>query len=155
MATNRILMRRRRGRTIERNGAAPSARKGEGGFSLIEIIAALAIFALSAGAILNSVALSSRASFTSSGYAAALAAAESRLAAATADPQARLGAEEGLDSAGRIWRLTIEPQNSDREDPEFALYRMVRFSVEIWFDGDRRTGRRVALSTARLRVIEP
>jgi general secretion pathway protein I len=118
------------------------------GFSLIEVLVALAIVGLTLGAgamvLRNGIA----GHVAAADLDAATALAEERIAAADAADAPQEGETHGVFADRFAWHLTITRDADTTEQPPapYALYRM---AVEVsWRDGLRQ--RRIALDTLRL-----
>lgn len=122
-----------------------------GGFSLIEVLFALAVVGLALGAAASVVRAGLMASATAGGADAALALAAAKLDAAGAEAPLRPGVSTGV--AGRFeWRLSIAPA-ADREAREANLA-LFRIEARVaWRDGSRQ--RQVDLATVRLGPVPP
>lgn len=123
-----------------------SCHSGSGGFSLIEVLFALAIIAVALGTaatLLNNGLLAAR---TSSDVAAALALADEKLAEAGVSAPLLPGSSSGV--FGRFtWAVTIAPF----DDGDSASQRLQLYRVETrigWRDGFQR--RQFALATVRI-----
>jgi general secretion pathway protein I len=131
-----------------------SARRGgAGGFTLIEVLVALAIVGLAlaaVGGVFRNGILSHE---TASGADAALALAEERLAIASVAPKLVTGTVRGDFGGGFAWRTTIAPYEADAADKAASL-RVYRIDVAVdWRDGHR--DRHLGLSTLRLGSAAP
>ena len=129
------------------------------GFTLIEVLVALAIVGLALGAVAAVFGNSLTAHATASDAETALALAEEHLALAGALP--RPGRSSG-DFAGRFaWQTTVAPfddgvKDTGVKDTDMAKSRprLYRIAVSVaWRDGHR--SREVALSTLRLGAASP
>jgi prepilin-type N-terminal cleavage/methylation domain-containing protein len=123
-----------------------SCHSGAGGFSLIEVLFALAIIAVALGTaatLLNNGLLAAR---TSSDVAAALALADEKLAEAGVSAPLQPGTSSGV--FGRFsWVVTIVPF----DDSESASQRLQLYRIDTrigWRDGFQR--RQLALATVRI-----
>lgn len=131
-----------------------SARRDSAGFTLIEVLVALAIVGLALGAVAATFGNSLTAHETAADAEAALAVAEEQLALAAAAP--RPGNAAG-NFAGRFaWRTTVAPyeDGSKTADPTHSAPVLYRVAVSVaWRDGRR--SREIALSTLRLGPAVP
>jgi general secretion pathway protein I len=127
----------------------------QAGFSLIEVLVALAIVGLVLVATARVFGAGILVHDAASGTGAALALAEDKLAAAGIDGKLRAGSSEGV-FAGRFrWRVTIapyaDPASADLPEPR---YRLLRVAVEIaWREGWRE--RHTELTSLRLAPAPP
>ena len=130
-------------------------RDGNQGFTLIEVLVALAIVGLALGAIASVFSNGLTAHETVSGAEAALAVGEEQLALATAS--LRPGVSNGTYGGRFAWRTTVAPY-TDPSDPTpdapTALPQLYRVAVSVaWQDGRR--SRALSLSTLRLGAATP
>jgi general secretion pathway protein I len=125
-------------------------RKREAGFSLVEVLLALAIagFIVAATASVFRNGLIGHAAADDAATAAALA--DQKLAEAGVAEALRPGVSTG--GFGRFtWRVTVAPFADKEEPPNLRLYRV---AAEIaWNDGPRK--RQYELSTLRLGPVPP
>lgn len=128
-----------------------SFRNHAGGFSLVEVLFALAIV----GLVLGIAATVFRNGI--SGHAAAgdvdtaIAVAEETLAAAGITAPLQDGETHGLFADRFSWRLAVSPYDDKSERPPPAPLKLYRLEVEVgWRDGLRQ--RQIALDTLRLTV---
>jgi general secretion pathway protein I len=132
-----------------------SLAKAVAGFTLIEVLVALAIIGLALGALAGVFSTGLAGHETASAAEAALAVAEEQLALASAEP--RPGAASGVFANRFAWHTAITPYaDSDAKAPDApsALPSLYRIAVSVaWHDG-RRT-REVSLSTLRLGAAAP
>jgi general secretion pathway protein I len=131
-----------------------SARGRSAGFTLIEVLVALAIVGLSLGAIATTFGNSLTAHETTADAEAALALAEEQLALAAASPRP---GNAGGSFAGRFaWRTTVAPYDDGDKaaDLTHSLPVLYRVAISVaWRDGRR--SRELALSTLRLGPAVP
>lgn len=121
-----------------------------GGFSLLEVLVALSILALSYGMILQLLGSSSRNASRASEYRQALMVAESQLnlAATVSDPAMLPRAGEVADKFA--WTLDIAPAADLSMSSMASMYAPLRLTVQVrWNEGSREpTG--ISLSTVRI-----
>ena len=122
---------------------------GQSGFTLIEVIVALAVLALTLGVVFQSFSLGLRSMSSSEAYLRAVEVAESRLAMVGRDVE-RFGRElKGKSESGLTWSVTIEPFEDPEEtlpDPDDAGVRLYEIVVRV----ATADGRTVTLKTLRL-----
>jgi len=134
------------------------ARSGEAGFSLIEVVVALALLGLILGVLSDSL----RTGLGSAARAAAieppLAVAEAKLAAVGVTEPLVAGRSAGVDARGIGWQLSIDPFHDDDFDGPSSdapgvpqLYR-VRVTV-TWSQGG--APRSLSLDSLRLAAVTP
>ena len=131
-----------------------SARRRSAGFTLVEVLVALAIVGLALGAVAATFGNSLTAHETAADAEAALAVAEEQLALAAASP--RPGITRGTFAGRFAWQTNIAPYDDGDKaaDPTHLLPVLYRVGVSVaWRDGRR--GREVALSTLRLGPAPP
>jgi general secretion pathway protein I len=93
------------------------------GFSLIEVVVALAIVALMLGAIYQVSNGAVRSTVRTDNYLRALAMAQSRLAEASAMPVLKVGTVLGS-SDGVAWSRSIKPYDAPPPSPQTRLYQV-------------------------------
>jgi general secretion pathway protein I len=108
------------------------------GFSLIEVVVALAIVALMLGTIYQVSNGAVRSTVRTDNYLRALATAQSRLAEASAMPVLRVGTVLGS-SDGVAWSRSIKPFAAPPPSPDTRLYQVSVIAT--------RSGSKVALET--------
>jgi len=86
----------------------PAGKMGQGGFTLLEILVALAILGISAGVMLGALHTAAHGSRAAADRAAALSVAQSLLAAQNLGPGA-FGENAGETAQGFDWDVTIKP----------------------------------------------
>jgi prepilin-type N-terminal cleavage/methylation domain-containing protein len=128
---------------------------GGAGFSLIEVLVALAIVGLVLVATARVFGAGVMVHRAASGTEVALAIAEDKLAAAGADGALRPGSETGVYAGRYRWRVTVsryvDPETADLPAPPYRLYRV---AAEVaWREGWRE--RHAALATLRLGPAPP
>lgn len=127
-------------------------RRLEAGFTLIEVVVALAIAGVALVAIARVFGSSVAGEATASSAAAALAVAEEQMADAEATVVLRPGSSEGIFAGRYRWRTVITPYkdaDAGPVDPLASTLRLLRIEVAVaWSDGSSR--RRIALETLRL-----
>jgi len=127
-----------------------TAKSGERGFTLIEIVVALLVLAIASAVIFEGFSTGFRNARTADEYAQAVLIAQSRLApAGVAEPLAA-GVETGEELDKYSWTVRIDPVEVATDDtaPESALQPFLVAVDVVWSDGG--TERTVSLSTLRL-----
>jgi prepilin-type N-terminal cleavage/methylation domain-containing protein len=112
--------------------------RSQRGFSLIEVVVALAIVSLMLGTIYQVSNGAVRSTVRTDNYLRALAMAQSRLAEASAMPVLKVGTVIGS-SDGVAWSRSIKPYAAPPPSPETRLYQVSVIAT--------RSGSRVALET--------
>jgi general secretion pathway protein I len=129
--------------------------KRQAGFTLIEVLVALAIIGLTLGALAGIFSTGLTAHETTSGTEAALAVAEEQLALAAAAP--RPGTGRGVFANRYAWQTVVTPYQdaaSKTVDTPSDLPPLYRIAVSVdWHDGNH--ARAVSLSTLRLGTPSP
>lgn len=122
--------------------------RGAGGFSLIELLVAFAIFALAIGSLLAALSGASQLARLTDDYNRATLLAESLLAAIVADPE--FEGEQSGETDGRFrWRLRAEPYTAfDTGQAEMAVRPLWVTAGIHWGEGDE--SRSVVLETLHL-----
>lgn len=113
-------------------------RRSQGGFSLIEVVVALAIVALMLGTIYQVSNGAVRSTVRTDNYLRALAMAQSRLAEAAAMPVLKVGTVMGS-ADGVAWSRSVKPYAAPPPSPETRLYEVSVIAT--------RSGSRVVLET--------
>jgi len=113
-------------------------RRSQGGFSLIEVVVALAIVSVMLGTIYQVSYGAVRSTVRTDNYLRALAMAQSRLAEASAMPVLKVGTVIGS-ADGVAWSRSVKPYAAPPPSPETRLYEV---SVTA-----TRSGSRVVLET--------
>jgi general secretion pathway protein I len=127
------------------------------GFSLIEVLVALAIVGLALAAAAETLGIGLTSHDTAKDAAAALAVAEDEIAQAGAGAPLRAETRDGNFADRFAWRLVVAPYDepqSDRFAEPASNFRLFRVAVTVsWQDGRRQ--RRLALATVRLGRAPP
>lgn len=128
-----------------------TSRMPSRGFSLIEVVAALAILALALGALYRLLSTAARQASLAQHYTAAVSIAETKLVEAGADAGLARGSDAGLTERRFHWLRSVQPYSSadERPDPQADLLRF-RITVEVRWDHDG-APHSVVLTTVRLR----
>ena len=124
----------------------------ERGFTLLEVLVAFAILALSLGVLMQVFATGLRTTVIAEEYTQAAMYAESILAAVGADEALSEGEEAGRINDIFSWRSTVQPYVSEDLEEEELRMDAYRVAVEVSWEGSGR-GRSVVLET--LRVVTP
>lgn len=131
-----------------------SRSRAQRGFSLLEILVAFAILAISLGVLIQIFSRASLSTIAAAQYSRAAAIAEARLEAVGTAIALEPGVVSGEPEDGIAWELTIVPVELGPvqqdmtlgAEPATVAYRVT--VVALWEDAGR--ARRVALSTLRL-----
>lgn len=128
-------------------------RRSQGGFSLLEVLVAFAILAVSLGVLLGIFSRATIATIASAQYSQAATLAESLLTLVGHEVALEEGAVSGGTESGFSWELTMLEVDLADEFPTTTLsVRAYRVNVTVlWFDAGR--PRRLALST--LKLLDP
>jgi general secretion pathway protein I len=128
-------------------------RPSQRGFSLLEVLVAFAILAVSLGVLLGIFSRATSATIASAQYSQAATLAESLLTLAGHEIALEEGAISGTTESGFSWELTLLELDLSQEFPTTTLtvtaYRVN--ATVLWFDAGR--PRRLMLST--LKLVEP
>ena len=129
--------------------------RSEGGFTLIEVLVALAVIGLALGALAGVFSIGLTAHQTMSAAETALAVAEEQMTLAAATP--RPGTASGIFANRFAWQSSVAPYTDpDAKSPDAptALPPLYRIAVSVaWHDGLHT--REVSLSTLRLGAPAP
>ncbi len=130
-------------------------RRPQSGFSLLEVLVAFAILAVSLGVLMQIFSRASLTTLTTAQYSRAVALAESRLAAVGSAFPLEAGTVSGEPEVGIAWELSIVPIELTAEQSGLGLtapevpvtpYRVT--ATALWQDGPQ--VRHLSLSTLRL-----
>lgn len=121
-----------------------SAPRAQRGFSLLEVVIAFAVLALSLGALYQSVGGSVRGVQEVERRAEAALLARSLLDLYDSVPEGGLSTE-GVAGNGAYWRLVARPEIEPAGDGEWPLYRI---EIEVWPDREAR-GQPLRVATLR------
>lgn len=132
-------------------------RRRESGFTLVEVLVALAIATLLAAALYRGLGVGWRALRIADREAAAVDVARARLAAIGVETPLEAGQRSGVD-AGVRWSETVVPHDGDADETETgsrAASGLYRVTVEVrWHDGGARGERSFTLVTLKRRTGE-
>jgi general secretion pathway protein I len=128
-------------------------REGEAGFTLLEIVAALAILSLSLSVLFGLLSDGLRRTGQAGAVAEATSHAQSLLARVGTELPIQSGVTLGEFSNGVRWRLQMEPYGDAAERRAWPVDAYAISAEVAW--GDGRDGRSVALTTLRLAPKEP
>ncbi|MBV9863383.1 MAG: prepilin-type N-terminal cleavage/methylation domain-containing protein [Alphaproteobacteria bacterium] len=140
--------------------ARRAVANGSAGFSLIEVLVALAILGLALGAVAAVFGNGLLADRAVGDVDTALAVAQQRLEAAGVTEPLRTGNSEGVFAGRYQWRLAVAPYDDkdrrrggadDSDLPNLRLFRIE--AIVAWRDGVR--ARQIALATLRLGPAPP
>ncbi|GIK88488.1 MAG: hypothetical protein BroJett026_39690 [Betaproteobacteria bacterium] len=150
-----------RARGPVRNHAGPP-RARDGGFSLLEVLAAFVILSLVATALFELFGGALRNLAAADDWSRAVLVAESRLAEAADVRPLREATQSGEADDGRIrWQTRVAPWEPPGVDPELARVseamttRLWRVEVDVTFPGLAGGERRFALATVRMAEKDP
>ena len=131
------------------------SRPRDAGFTLLEVLVALAVIGLALGTIAGVFSTGLMGHETASAAETALSVAEEQLTLAAATPH--LGANKGVYAGRFTWQTTVARYNGDDDkaaDIPSQLPRLYRVAVSVaWRDGRR--ARELSLSTLRLGPAQP
>ncbi|MCX7093866.1 MAG: type II secretion system protein [Methylobacter sp.] len=126
----------------------------QSGFSLLEILIAFSILALSLGILLKIFSAGVNTAAVAEEYTAAVQIAESVMAGAGLQAPLQVGETGGVENEKYHWRLAISPFQFRAENIDTSTLPVVLFKVKVnvnWDDGNAGTdGRQVELITLKL-----
>jgi general secretion pathway protein I len=122
------------------------------GFSLLEVLVAFVILALSLGVLMRIFSNGLHNAGVSERYAYATFLAESKLAQAGVEDNLTEGVSDGETEGGFRWHTVISPFEDPNRSPEDSVKPVELFHVvvSVGWEGDDRRQRNVRLSTLRL-----
>ncbi len=145
---------------VRNDAGLPRAR--DGGFSLLEVLAAFVILSLVATALFELFGGALRNLAAADDWSRAVLVAESRLAEAADVRPLREATQSGEADDGRIrWQTRVAPWEPPGVDPELARVseamttRLWRVEVDVTFPGLAGGERRFALATVRMAEKDP
>lgn len=139
--------------TIAASEGTIDRQNGEAGFTVIEVVAALAILVMALGVLLNVMSNSVRQTGRAEMAAEAGSLARSLLAKVGTELPMRAGEMTGQANGGFRWQIRIDPygDGTDRREWPVAAFQVV--AEVMWRDGLQE--RSLALTTLRLGPKEP
>jgi general secretion pathway protein I len=123
------------------------------GFSLLEILIAFSILALSLGILLKIFSGGVNTAGVAEEYTAAVQIAESLMAQTGVESPLQQGETNGLANDKYYWRVSVSPFQFMAEDFDVTAIAAVLFKVKVtvnWGDDARASGRQVELTTLKL-----
>ena len=123
--------------------------RGQAGFSLLEVLVAFSILALSLGVLLQIFSTGLRGVSLSSDYTRAVLLAESKLAAAGREGPVASSGGEGVEDETYHWSVSVRPYGGAGGGTVVPY----EVTVEVWWNEGERE-RRVQLTSVRLEVQE-
>jgi general secretion pathway protein I len=124
------------------------------GFSLLEILIAFSILALSLGILLKIFSAGVNTAVVAEDYTAAVQIAEGLMAKTGVEKPLLAGQEAGLENDKFHWRVVISPFEFNPENTDVTAITAILFKINVtvsWGDDNTRAnGRQVELSTLKL-----
>lgn len=127
------------------------------GFSLLEILIAFAILALSLGLLLKIFSGGVNIASVAEEYTAAVQIAESLMTRAGVETPLQAGESSGLENDRYNWRVVVNPYAYNPGQLDMSALKLVLFKVDVtvsWGDGNS-SERQIALSTLKLASENP
>lgn len=122
---------------------------GAAGFTLIEVVVALAILALALAAALPQFGSALRLGAEATDGREAVLVAQSALAVLTADPRLADGARDGAADGGWVWRATVRRAATGGDGAVPALLRPFEVTIEVMKTGGRPLARLTTIALGR------
>lgn len=120
------------------------------GFTLLEVVVAMAVAGLVLGAAMQLIGAGAHAAATLNTHRRALLVAESHLESIAAQTELAVGTTNGTTTDKFRWQATVEPlELPDADDARNTPFQLYAVSVEVLW-GDERNSRRVRLASVRL-----
>lgn len=126
--------------------------RGHSGFTLLEVLVAFTIFALTAGAMMSAISTGLKSSRIASQQAIAALIAESKLAAAGIEHSVQEAGAAGTAQEDYRWRVSVTPLPSEGTAAESAGFLPMRIDVTVSW-GNLPDERSVTLSAVRLAEV--
>lgn len=121
------------------------------GFSLLEILIAFSILALSLGILLKIFSAGVNTAGIAEEYNAAAQIAESLMARTGVEAPLQQGESTGLENEKYHWRVSVSPFQFTAENIDVTIIEAVLFKVKVTVNwGEDASGRQVELSTLKL-----
>ncbi len=124
--------------------------RNQQGFSLIEVLVAFSIFAMSLGVIFQIYSAGARSTILSDEYTRATIIAESKLASIDIEGTADIGESSGMEAGKYQWFTRIHPTEDENTELE-TNFKIVKRHIEVEVSWDSRgKSRSVKLNTIKL-----
>ena len=123
------------------------------GFSLLEILIAFSILALSLGILLKIFSAGVNTAGVAEEYVAAVQIAESLMAQTGVETPLQTGETAGMENEKYHWQVSVRPFQFTAENPDVTTIEAVLFKVKVtvnWGDDALADGRQVELITLKL-----
>lgn len=123
------------------------------GFSLLEILIAFSILALSLGILLKIFSAGVNTAGVAEEYTAAVQIAESLMAQSGIEAPLKPGEATGLENEKYHWRVSVSPFQFTAENLDVTAITAVLFKIKVvvsWGEDARAAGRQVELTTLKL-----
>lgn len=130
----------------------PAQVNKQNGFSLLEILIAFSILALSLGILLKIFSGGVNNAVVAEDYTAAIQIAESLMAETGVETPLQAGQDSGLENEKYHWQVEVSPFEFNPEKVDTTTIRAVLFKVKVivsWGD-DNANDRQIALTTLKL-----
>ncbi|MFZ2450709.1 MAG: type II secretion system protein [Methylovulum miyakonense] len=124
------------------------------GFSLLEILIAFSILAISLGILLKIFSAGVNTAAVAEDYTVAVQLGESLMVRAGVETPLQAGEVSGRDNDKYAWRVVVAPYRFSPDDADVNLFKTELFKVDVtisWDDEDGGNGRQLELTTLKVR----
>jgi general secretion pathway protein I len=126
------------------------SRKGESGFTLLEVLVALSVLAMSYGVLLQIFGQASRSVVTTEDYRRALIVAESKLTESLAGIRSPGHQDSGIVDGRFHWQVTVKREDRYSQPGIQTFYSPALATIDVSWGDAGQSQRTISLSTIRL-----